>query len=381
MTVHKWTVFRDVAAARRLLGLNDRAVAVLDALLTFYPETALSTAERNDLIVFPSNASLALRAHGIAEATLRRSLAALIEAGLIIRRDSPNGKRYIRRDQSGTVAQAYGFDLSPLVARAAELAGLAEKVRADVLALRVLRERVTLLRRDCSKMVVALEEAGEALGGANPVRCRFSEIVGALPRRPTVADLDQAADALTDLAIDLSNLLISHQERPEANANPDQDDRHIQSSNPEVLDCEPAPGLGQAEAPWRGEGRAAPVEALPARITYPLGFVIETCPDISNYTRTGIRSWSDLAGTADLVSSALGISQAAWREAQEVMGQDGASVAVAAILQRADHIRCPGAYLRALVERKRMGKFSLGPMLQALIRAKLVVSRPRKPVR
>ena len=381
MTVHKWTVFRDIAAARRLLGLNDRAVAVLDALLTFHPETILSTAERNNLVVFPSNASLALRAHGIAEATLRRSLAALVEAGLIIRRDSPNGKRYIRRDQGGTVAQAYGFDLSPLVARATELAGLAEKVRADALTLRLLRERVTLLRRDCSKMIVAMEEAGGALGGADPVRCRFSGIVGALPRRPTIADLDRAAEALTAVAIDLSNLLIAPEERPEANADPDQDERHIQSSNPDILDCEPAPGSGRKEAASRGEGRTAAVETLPARVTYPLGFVIETCPDISDYARTGIRSWSDLAGTANLVSSALGISPAAWREAQEVMGEDGASVAVAAILQRADHIRCPGAYLRALIQRKRMGKFSLGPMLQALNRAKLGVAGCRKPVR
>ncbi len=35
----------------------------------------------------------------------------------------------------------------------------------------------------------------------------------------------------------------------------------------------------------------------------------------------------------------LGISPDAWREAREVMGEDAAAVTVAAILQRADHIR------------------------------------------
>ncbi len=36
--VDKWKVFRDVCEARSLLGLNDRPLAVLNALLSFYPK-------------------------------------------------------------------------------------------------------------------------------------------------------------------------------------------------------------------------------------------------------------------------------------------------------------------------------------------------------
>ena len=88
--VDKWKVFRDVCEAKDKFGLQDRALAVLHALLSFYPESDLS-GERG-LVVFPSNAQLALRAHGIAGTTLRRHLAALVDAGLVQRRDSPNGK-------------------------------------------------------------------------------------------------------------------------------------------------------------------------------------------------------------------------------------------------------------------------------------------------
>src|SRR5215204_7344184 len=52
-----------------------------------------------------------MRAHGPAAATLRRALAQLVETGIVIRRDSPNGKRYARRGQGGQVEQAFGFDL------------------------------------------------------------------------------------------------------------------------------------------------------------------------------------------------------------------------------------------------------------------------------
>ena len=50
--------------------------------------------------------------------TLRRLLAVLVEAGLIVRRDSPNGKRYARKGRGGEITLAFGFDLAPLVVRA-----------------------------------------------------------------------------------------------------------------------------------------------------------------------------------------------------------------------------------------------------------------------
>ena len=127
-TAHKWVVFRAICEAKERLGLADRALAVLNALLTFHPETALSG---DNLIVFPSNEQLELRAHGMPPSTLRRCLATLVDAGVIIRRDSPNGKRYARRGRGGAIAQAFGFDLSPLAARAAEFEALAEEVRAE----------------------------------------------------------------------------------------------------------------------------------------------------------------------------------------------------------------------------------------------------------
>ena len=73
------------------------------------------------LIVFPSNASLSERAHGMAESTLRRHLASLVGAGLLIRRDSPNGKRFSRKALDGE-RRAFGFDLRPLLVMAADIA-------------------------------------------------------------------------------------------------------------------------------------------------------------------------------------------------------------------------------------------------------------------
>ena len=114
--VHKWKVFKAVCVARPRLGVSERALAVLNALISFYPDTTLTG--EDDLIVFPSNELLCLRTHGMPASTLRRQLAALVDAGLIVRRDSPNGKRYARKGRAGEIKLAFGFDLAPLVVRA-----------------------------------------------------------------------------------------------------------------------------------------------------------------------------------------------------------------------------------------------------------------------
>src|SRR5271169_410433 len=171
--VHKWQVFRAICTAKARIGVSERALAVLDALLSFHPETTLSS---EGLVVFPSNQQLALRAHGMAPATLRRHLAALVDCGLIISRDSPNGKRFARKGRGGTIEMAFGFDLGPLVARAEEFQAWAEDVQAEERALRLARERITLCRRDIAKMIATGIEEGVPTRGAGQGPSDWSEI-------------------------------------------------------------------------------------------------------------------------------------------------------------------------------------------------------------
>jgi replication initiation protein RepC len=66
----------------------------------------------------------------------------------------------------------------------------------------------------------------------------------------------------------------------------------------------------------------------------------------------------------------LGISPDAWAKCREAMGDFAAAALIAAILERADAIRSPGGYVRALTERAEAGRFSLRPMLAALERGR-----------
>lgn len=365
---HKWHVFRNLTEAKDRLGLSDRAVAVLGALLTFHPETALTPGP--DLVVFPSNSALALRAHGPAAATLRRALAQLVEEGVVIRRDSPNGKRYARRGEGGQVSQAYGFDLTPMVTRADEFARLADEVRADARARTLLREEISLHRRDVSKTIAAGLE--EELSGPWPELADQLREVGPMP--PRSADqlqLRHAADRLRSLRQLVDKCLREHVKETKSNANESQSARHYQNSNPDRLESELAPPGAQ--------GRPAephPKPSRPPSTAFPLGMVLQACPDIVDYARHGISNWRDMVATAGIVRSALGISPSAWTDACDAMGEGDAAVVVAAILQRHEAIKSPGGYLRSLTDKAREGKFSTGPVLMALWRV-----RAREPAR
>jgi replication initiation protein RepC len=403
--VHKWRLFRALTEAKEPLGITDRALSVLHALLSFHQETALTLAAREPksteadssglgIVVFPSNKELSIRANGMAPATLRRHLACLVDAGLIIRRDSPNGKRFARRGQGGAIEDAFGFDLTPLVARAAEIENLAEEVRAENRAMALLREKITLTRRDIAKMIATGIEEGVS-GDWEGFHLRYATLSGRYARNLLRSGLEALARELAELAAEIRKLLENHVKPQNMSANESQSERHIQNQTTNIFELEPSlpegrgepsglndqePGAPSApELEILGAGAPKPDQKPGTPRTYPLGMVLEACPDILDFASGGISSWRDLATTAAVVRSAIGVSPEAWAQALEVLGEHDASIVIAAILQRGEEIKSAGGYLRVLTAKARAGEFSLGPVLMALLRGKAAkAARERK---
>lgn len=396
LSIDKWKLLRGVSEARDTLGISDRTLVVLNALLTFYPETEL--AEANGLVVFPSNAQLSLRAYGMAPATLRRHLSALVEAGLIFRKDSPNGKRFARKarfageervGQGADGREAFGFNISPLIARASEIEELAQQVREERYRLKMLKERLSLLRRDVDKLI---ELGSETLPDIDwqAKHTLFRATVDALPRQAGSEDLELAADGLECMHLEISKLLENKLNSQNMSANESHNERHKQNSKTQsTSDLEPgfrtkqgetdADNTGMVEQAAAGseksesavaETRCLGVESgIPAEKSVPLGLVLKACPDIVNYAKGEISSWRDLMAAAVTARSVFGVSPSAYQEACEVLGQERAAIVIACILQRAEHINSAGGYLRVLTEKAKDGEFSLWPMLLAQLRA------------
>ncbi|MDK4732101.1 plasmid replication protein RepC [Rhizobium sp. CNPSo 3490] len=392
-TRNKWKLFRSVCEARAGLDVTDRALTVLDALLTFYPEDELSS--EKPLVVFPSNAQLSLRARGMAAATLRRHLAALVGAGLISRKDSPNGKRYVRRSREGGIDEAYGFSLAPLLARAGDIETMAARIAADRQMLRGLKERLTICRRDIGKLIsAAVEEA--VPGDWQRISSTFQAI---LQRIPKAASLENLPPILKELEITrekIVNLLELHEKMQMPSASESQIERHIQNSHPEsIIEFEAGLESGQGVTAERRAERNDQPETKPEddspeaqasggerwrfavrkRATelksFPLTMILQACPHISDYGPGGaIGSWRDLMTAVIVVRTMLHVSPSAYEQACVVMGPENAATVIACILQRGGCIHSAGGYLRDLTRRAERGEFALGPMLMALLRAK-----------
>jgi replication initiation protein RepC len=388
-SVDKWKLFRALCEARAVIGVSDRALSVLDALLSFYPTNDLS--EGQGLVVFPSNAQLSVRAHGMAPATLRRHLADLVQAGLIIRRDSPNGKRYARKADDGELGQVFGFSLAPLLVRAEEIETCADQVRAERRQIRVLREQISICRRDIGKLIeTAMEEA--IPGDWEAIHLQFRGVVTGIARTAMRLELEAALEDLAMLREEILNIFEMKLNSKKTSANESQNERLIHNSNTQTIsELEPRfetkqgaksdrittvePGVTGSKSENQvsaNDGRVKGANAAGAVRSFPLGLVLQSCPQIIDYGPGGaVGNWRDLMSAAVVVRSMLGVSPSAYQEACEAMGPENAATVMACILERAGHITSAGGYLRDLTRRAQRGEFGIGPMLMALAKANI----------
>ncbi|MBS0126818.1 replication initiation protein [Aestuariicoccus sp. KMU-90] len=339
----KWAVLRALTTARSQFGLSDRSLAVLSALLSCLPDRPLTAGA--GLIVFPSNRTLSARVHGMPESTLRRHLATLCRSGLIARHDSPNGKRYARRGTDGAISTAFGFDLTPLLARTPEILDACHAIEAANREITALRERCVLLLRDLTRQLEAHppvphlhDQAEDALRLARR----------ALRRKLSAEALNALFQSLTDLSDLLTPAPETQPATPETSATGSRNERHKEHQENYHF---------EEEEPQKTEPVSPDID---------LSDLLRKAPDIHDYAQLPIRRWNDLFETAAFVSPMIGIHPRLWAEGCGALGRCGAAVVVTCMLQTVQKIENPGGYFRSLVQMARKGRFSPEAMVQAL---------------
>ncbi|WP_216333469.1 plasmid replication protein RepC [Rhizobium sp. X9] len=382
-TVDKWKLYRSVCEARPLLGVTDRSLAVLNALLSFYPKNELSS--EAGLVVFPSNTQLSLRAHGMAEQTLRRHLSALVEAGLIIRKDSPNGKRYARKHRGGEISEAYGFSLAPLLSRKSEIEELADRIVRERLDLQRLRENISLCRRDIQKLCEMIAASGkvETFEG---FQTRYNAIARSLGRNSKPAELKEIAGFLVSLRAEVTNYLENIEKSEKMGGNDCQNERLIKNSESESISkpqdfrepasVPPTSTVGIQPA-YAAAISAKPSAHPPKPVVHKQFFVpdivlvLKACPDISLYAPGGtVTGWRDLEVATSVIKTMFNVSQSAYQDAMATFGRQGTAAILACLLQKADQISSLGGYLRNLTRKAHEGGFDLQAMLLAQLRGR-----------
>jgi replication initiation protein RepC len=377
------------AAAPRL-GLSPRLVHAVDWLFRF---TQLQDWRRGGRpIVWPS-ANLQQEALGLSATQAKALNRALIEAGVVTMKDSPNGKRYGVRDRAGQITEAYGFDLSPIAARHAEFARLAEEARAQRAEMGRLRRRATIARKGIAQILETATEYG--LGGedwaslARETRTLAKALkkverpeemvlgVESLERRQRGARerleiLLSAAPAGPVEAVDSDPL--GPENRPHQNTynsalNPNSD-TVIANERCSALAGEAVPSQAAPEPP------AAPQETKPAAPVQVEGTVlrlsteelVRLAPRLRPYLTVPTPTWPAVVDAADWLRGELGVSKSLWGEACLAMGREEAAIAVAIVSAKpAGHFRSsPGGYFHGMVAKAKAGELNLARTIWGL---------------
>ncbi|WP_166418277.1 plasmid replication protein RepC [Cochlodiniinecator piscidefendens] len=343
----KWALLSALTQAADVYDISHRTLGVLKILMTFLPERTIPTAP-GAAIVFPANRTLSERLNGMPESTLRRHLSRLVALGIVSRHDSPNRKRYARRC-GGEIGIAFGFDLSPLVYNADTIHANAHAAIAKAEELRLLRDRVLVLRHELSERPTEHPELFE----------HVARILRRKPAEDLLLDvLERLKAALNAAPKPVDNQTPVALPSSEMSTTDNQNGRHIQYSDKTYFDSEETRSADQQTT--------APHIAQKSK-EVPLAVLLEACPEYRSFFPTGHFKWSDLIKNADQIAPMLGITPPVLFEAKRAIGVEHTAITLMCILERMKEIRSPGAYLRSLIKQGRSGCFSIMPMIKAQI--------------
>ncbi|MEL6682060.1 MAG: plasmid replication protein RepC [Pseudomonadota bacterium] len=379
------TKTRAVVAAKRVgahIGLKAADLLLLDTLAAFTQPQDWAEGQRP--IVWASNAYL-MDQTGFSLSTLKRHARRLAETGIISFEDSPNGKRWGRRDAEGFIVEAYGFDLSPLAAQVEAFEAIAVELAAERALCQRLKRKITVLRRSIRARLVAALEAGQQARGWMSLQERFEALLSGLPGVQAGSEaLIAVASAFSELLQQIETLVLDNAEAASHSMSRHQnskitDPREVKSE-PHILITNELQSVksnsledkeGETDAPRQAkvthDATRAPKEKIHSTkpmLGVELPVIVQACPEFTSWARNMggyLRDWSDFVRVAGQLRPMIGVSEHAWTAAQEQMGKIQASAALALVFEKvhSGEVSSPGGYLRGMVAKAGAGELYL----------------------
>ena len=388
------TAVKKISAA---IGLKSQDMVLLDI---FGAITQVQDWEKGRRpIIWPSN-NMLMDQTGFSLSTLQRHIRKLCDAGVISIAESPNGKRWGRRDKDGVIIEAYGIDLAPLAARATEFESLYAELQVKRQVCTALNNMIKVTRRMIrAKIAMASESAFR--GPWSALQDEYATLIQRLPTRKTASDkLQEILDWFKALKARVDEAFVIAVGQPEesdvqpdpqgadtgADSDPNSSNRTLTQTKNDVH----TPTTPESQGVKRnGDVNERATGGIPESQT---GEPAEKAEDVNMDIKWGaertrrtdidvptlmaacprfardahglqgyLRDWNDVYRAAERLRSMIGITDEAWHVATRVLGHAVAAAAVALICDKYEggEIRSPGGYLRGIVERARSGELHL----------------------
>jgi replication initiation protein RepC len=301
-------------------------------------------------------------------------------------RDSPNGKRYGRRDVKGRIVEAYGFDLSPLAARYTEFVRLAEEGRAGRQAMGRLRRRATIARKGIVQILETAHDYDLSGEEWTTLERDTSAIVQALKRVERPDEMGMGVTSLEqrqrEARTHLEKLLKDVKKAPSGVEN----EPHQYTYNPNpyplkdtVIAPKTSSGAGEPPVPQslKPELRQRPEKGTVHGVRP--DELVRLAPRLRSYLLRPNPTWPEIIDAADWLRHDLDVSKSLWGDACLTLGRDLAAVALAIVSTKMpEHFRTtPGGYFHGMVQKAKAGELHLERTVWALRRAAQPMQTPR----
>ncbi|OYW00838.1 MAG: replication protein C [Acidiphilium sp. 37-64-53] len=366
------------SAAPRL-GISPRMIHAIDWLFRFTQPQDWQPGARP--IVWPSSSMQAAEL-GVTETQARRINRHLVELGLIVMRDSPNAKRYGRRDARGRIVEGYGFDLSPIGARLEEFRAVAEAYRAERATIARLRRRATIARNSLRQTWQTYHEQrieDPALAGLRAAAEAASAGLRGVDAADALAVAVERLETIARTARQALEMALAHgssagSDSVEMSGRPDKNVRHITATTDNLNPtdtvmasdkCSSEQLRGTEQNSGGRTDRGSVMKIRPDEL-------IRLAPRLKPYLRRASPSWPEIVDAADWLRHDLGISKPLWGDACVTMGREHAAIAVAIVSAKPiEYFRTtPGGYFSGMVAKARDGALHLDRTIWAVRVAK-----------
>ncbi|MGB8286851.1 plasmid replication protein RepCa2 (plasmid) [Rhizobium ruizarguesonis] len=373
--------------AAPILGIDGTTYHVLDILLGLSRADDWKGAGRP--IVAISNAKLAeytLRS----ERTVTRCLRRIVEAGIAAYRDSPTGRRFVYRDNDGTVASGFGLDFTPARVRLAEIRESVENYQRELKASQDARRAVTRLSRAIIDACEAFPEkaiswriAAEAIIGA--VAGRAEQASGLESLHAEVLEYaeyrfqEHNMSCAGDIGV-TSNINTTPKNLSDSNERTRSNERDIISSDDGsavemAYENKPEAAAGDMQSRLRQAEKTVGDIQGAVLATVPVGLLQVGCRAAQECVSVEFDGWSDVVGAAEMMRRMIGLSEAAWVDGVGRVGRYAASAILATVLEKSlrdpELIAKPGGYFRAMVDRAVDGSLHLSKSLYGLAESEI----------
>ncbi|GBR55212.1 replication protein C [Neokomagataea thailandica NBRC 106555] len=365
----------------RVLGLSRGAAQLLIAMIRQTPNKEWDADGRP--FIFARNATM-LRWIGGHESTLRRYIREIAEGGYLVPIDGRNGHRGCRYED-GT--ERVGFDLSSLRYRYPEMTERLHAVKAYERACQALRDEMAQLFNELCYGVVALPET------------LVMSLRSLMRKRREVHNKEHLEHLKTMMQDIHAQYSTNGQKQPvdndfsetlcpsELHGMTVKNDTPYTTTerNKTSYEVEPVAlnkrtcidhAVCETFVSPRQAGQNDEIRDIVSSLTDTLGgfrgtsqFFLDVCPALRDLCTTARPKMADLIEAAEHLTQHLGISLHSWQQGCVILGREKTAIAVivmTARISRGADIRNREAYLRAMIERGRLGMLRLDRSLFGL---------------